>query len=47
MFSMSLQKSGSEKRFGELGVPEVSRSMEPTQSKFLSVLSSAHLFVIL
>ena len=42
MFSMSLLRSGLERRFGGLGVPGVSRSTEPTQSKFLSVFVGAH-----
>jgi hypothetical protein len=43
MFSMSLLRSGLGRRFGGLGVPEVSRSMEPTQSEFSLVLSERYL----
>jgi len=42
MFSMSLPRSGSGRRFGGLGVQGVLRTTEPMQSGFLSVLASAH-----
>ena len=42
MFSMNLPKSGLGRKFGGLEVPEVSRTMEPMQSGFLSILASAH-----
>lgn len=42
-FSTNPPKSGSERRFGELGEPGASRSMEPTRSEFLSVCAGAHL----
>ena len=42
MFSMSLPRSGLGRKSGGLGVPEVSHTMEPMQSEFLSVFARAH-----
>ena len=42
MFSMSLPRSGLGRKSGGLGVPEVSHTMEPMQSGFLSVSARAH-----